>query len=302
MSLASGYDSVVKEIRRMSSPDLNWYSTHADFPFWPLYSLGEGAVPRKLEDRWRRCEECGAPRKPICDSSGLRALSLNEASKIHHFQLHFATDTRPEWLSYLRLRGLPATPEQHAAVVCNRGTKWHRQRMPRLAHAMRSLAVLRRAAHLMGEPVYLFGDDVKDYFNHFVHAAEIKHHVNTVFLDAGDLQDPPLYREAGNTLVFVHEKRMGFGLHAYSIIAQDFSDALNHMFREDVDAIEDPLLEADPRPVVQQWLAARRKLEEKHGGHQRRLYFVLMYCDDNIIGVVGLARAVRLLKAWREIT
>ncbi|KAL1524888.1 hypothetical protein AB1Y20_019767 [Prymnesium parvum] len=36
MSLAKGFPSVVKELKRMSAPDLRWYSNHADFPFWPM--------------------------------------------------------------------------------------------------------------------------------------------------------------------------------------------------------------------------------------------------------------------------
>ncbi|KAL1530135.1 hypothetical protein AB1Y20_001051 [Prymnesium parvum] len=201
LSLVKGFPSVVKEIKRMCAPELRWYSTHADFPFWPMYSLGEGCVPRKLEDRWRRCEEGGGPRKETFDQSGVRALSINEAS--------------------------------------------------RLAHAMRALLVLKRAAFLMQEPVYLFGDDVKDYFNHFLHAPEVLHLMNTVFLDADDLTEPAIYKQKKGALIFVHEKRMGFGLHPNSVIAQDFSEALNSMFREDVDRIEDPILEADTRPSAQ---------------------------------------------------
>lgn len=72
MSLSKGFPSVVKEIKRMASPDLNWYSLHADIPFWPIYSLGEGCVPRKLENRWRRCEEGGGPRKDVFDGAGIR--------------------------------------------------------------------------------------------------------------------------------------------------------------------------------------------------------------------------------------
>ena len=74
------------------------------------------------------------------------------------------------------------------------------------------------------------------------------------------------------------------------------------MLREDIDAVEDLILEADPRPAAHQWLEDRRRLEARVGGHQRRLYFVLMYCDDNIIGVVGVQRAVRVLRAWRALT
>ncbi|MGA1354685.1 MAG: hypothetical protein ACO32I_07955, partial [Candidatus Limnocylindrus sp.] len=180
--------------------------------------------------------------------------------------------------------------------------KWHRQHMPRLAHAMRALLVLKRAAYLMREPVYLFGDDVKDYFNHLTHASEVLHLMNTVFLDAGDLTEQAVYAQEKGSLVFVHEKRMGFGLHPNSVVAQDLSEAINHMLREDIDRIEDPILEADPRPSAQAWLQERRALEATVGGHQRRLYFVLMYCDDNIIGVVGAQRAVRVLKQWRTLT
>lgn len=63
---------------------------------------------------WRRCEEGGGPRKEPFDSDNVRALSNNEASRIHHFPLHYAADERPQWSEYLRARGLPATAQQHA--------------------------------------------------------------------------------------------------------------------------------------------------------------------------------------------
>ncbi|KAL3910101.1 MAG: hypothetical protein SGPRY_009184 [Prymnesium sp.] len=45
-------------------------------------------------------------------------------------------------------------------------------------------------------------------------------------------------------------------------------------------------------------MAERTALERRVGGHQRRLYFVLMYCDDNDIGADGVERAIRVLKHW----
>ena len=302
MSLSKGYDSVVKELNRMASPELQWYTYHADFPFWPMYSLGEGCVPRKLEDRWRRCEEGGGPRKECFDSGGVRALSLNEASKTHHMPQHYVDDRRPEWLAYLVARRLPATPAMIAAAVANRGSKWPAQYMPDLGDVMRILTVLKNAAHRMGESIYIFGDDVKDYFNHLVNAAEERWKINTIFLDGGaHLDEATFAAHDGSTLAFVHERRMGFGLHPNSNIAQEFSDTLIHLFRRDVDAVEDPLLEADPRPEAQAWLEQRRRVEAKHGGHQRRLYGALIYCDDNIVIVVGAARALRLLRQWRAL-
>ena len=52
---------------------------------------------------------------------------------------------------------------------------------------MRYLLVLRRVAHLLGEPLYIFGDDVKDFFNHFVHAPEVANHMNTIFLEDSEV-------------------------------------------------------------------------------------------------------------------
>ena len=302
MSLSSGFDSVQKELRRMSAPGLRWYTHHADFPFWPMYSLGEGAVPRKLENRWRRCEEGGGPRKETFDSAGVRAWSINEASRNYHMPQHFLLDSRPEMLQYLGERGLPATVEQEARRKLNRNTKWERQRMPSLAMVARDLVVLKRAGMLMSEPVYVFGDDAKDYFNHLVNAPEEEYKINTIFLDAGDLLEEAVHVQDKGSITFISQRRMGFGLHPNSIIAQEWSEALNSMLREDVDAVEDPLLEADPRPSVQAWLTERRKLQSRVGGHQRRLYSVFMYCDDNIIIVVGVHRAIRLLRAWRSLT
>ena len=300
LSLANGFSSVVKELKRMSTPELNWYSLHASFPFWPLYCLGEGAQPRKLEDRWRRCEEGGAPRHEVCDESGLRALSLNEASMTHHFPQHFAADTRPEWLDYLAKRHLPPTAEMVAAVAANRGTKWERQRMPTLAQAMRALVVLSRAAHLLGESIYVVGDDVKDYFNHLTHASEELYKMNIVFINSGDVDDPEFSAPKGS-LVFINEKRMGFGLHPNSMIAQEFSEVLMHLLRQDVDSVEDPIAESDPRESMRRYLEMRRAVERRTGAHERRLYSCLMYCDDGLLIIVGAARTIRILKIWRKL-
>ena len=301
LALANGYESVVKEMKRMASPELGWYTYHADFPFFPMYSLAQSAVPRALEQRWRRCEEGGAPRKECFDAEGLRALSINEASRVHHFPVHYAEDTRPEWLEYLRMRRLPATEAMHDEVAANRGTKWERSQLPTLTHVQRDLVVLRMAAFAMNEPVYVLGDDMKDFYNIMNHGSEVLHLMNTVFLDAGDLQEPGVHHVPGGTVAFIHEKRMGFGLHPNSMIGQDLSEALLFMLREDIDAVEDALLEADPRPSVQEWLRERRELETRVGGHQRRLYATHVYYDDNIIIVVGAPRAVRVLKKWKAL-
>ena len=222
MSLSKGYESVVKELNRMAAPELQWYTYHADFPFWPMYSLGEGCVPRKLENRWRRCEEGGGPRKEVCDGDGIRALSLNEASRTYHFPQHYAQDERPEWLEYLRQRRLPATAEMVAAAAANRGSKWAKQYMPDLTGIMKAMMVLKHAAQRMGESLYIFGDDAKDYFNHLANAAEELWKLNTIFLDGGEhLEEAIHLAHDGSKVAFIQERRMGFGLHGRGVAACD---------------------------------------------------------------------------------
>ena len=302
-SISKGYASVEKELHRLSEKD--WYRFYASPPFWPMYFNGQGATARKLEpDRWRRTTEGGGPRSELSDLSGTRVLSLNEASRIPHVPLHFQLDDRAQMLEWLRGRQLPPSVEEMARLIASRHSKWGPEIKPTLGMVMRDLVVLRRAAFLLNEPCYLLGDDIKDYFNHFAIAVEDLWKVGIAFLAMdGDLSRLPDIGEAtGDHLMFVSELRMGFGLSPNSKIAQDFSESLNFMFRQDMDEVEDPILEADQRPTAQAWLVHRRQVEANHGGHQRRLYMVHMYTDDNIIGVVGVHRCIRLLTGWRKLT
>ena len=85
---------------------------------------------------------------------------------------------------------------------------------------MQNIVVLKHVAQILNEPVYIFGDDIKDYFNHFVNAPEESWKLNTIFLDDHDLEAEGDFKDArGNQINFVHEKRMGFGLHPNSNIA-----------------------------------------------------------------------------------
>ena len=163
---------------------------------------------------------------------------------------YYYLDTRAEMLEYLRRRELPASPELWASIMAAYKSKWGREPKPTLRMVMRDLVVLKRAAFLFSEPCYLFGDDVADYFNHFAISPEDLWKVGIAFLGSeGDVSDAAPRRGAnGEYLVFVSEQRMGFGLSPNSKIAQDFSEALNFMLRQDVDAIEDPILLAEPTP------------------------------------------------------
>ena len=57
------------------------------------------------------------------------------------------------------------------------------QAMPTLAHAMRDISTLLAASRLPGEPIYIFSDDAKDYFNQLVRMLIAIHEVVNVKFD-----------------------------------------------------------------------------------------------------------------------
>ena len=334
-SLPFGYASVGKELRRLRS--MGWYEFFSSLPFWPMYLNGQGATARKLEpDRYRRTTEGGGPRAPTFDASGLQAISINEASHLYHMPRHFQSDERPEFRDWLQARGLPA-PSPAPALPTVRFSKWPKERKPQLASVMRDNSVFNRAGHLLGEPTYGFEDDAKDYFNQLAMASSELHKVGTVFLaEAGDL--PPSSggpAEETDRLVFVSERRLGFGTHGASNIAQRFSDALVVWYREDMDVAEaEARREAGPRERA--WLCLRLALQQRRGlpcvdihrwtrapeevlpdipapttvdaippGYvcpQLRLFSAYMYTDDPLFLTVGLERTKRALRIWRKLT
>ena len=327
VSLPSGYKAVGTELRRMRG--LGWYDFFPDFPFWPMYLNAQGSTARKLEpDRHRRTTEGSGPRMPTLDLSGLAAISINAASFMYHMPQHFVSDRRPEMLAWLRARGLPPPPDMDELLRTI--SKWHKELKPDLAKLMRDLAILKRVGHMLGVPVYGFGDDAKDYFNQLAMAECELHKLGIIFLaEPGDLPDlPPVGAPfVADRPVFVSELRLGFGTHGASNLAQRFSEALLHLFRLDMDAAEEPFFES-PAPALRQWLLARRKVAEvlastelaacraesscvpdatadaveRHYRVQRRLYTAFMYTDDPIWVVVGVDRTLRALRAWRHLT
>ena len=190
---------------------------------------------------------------------------------------------------------------------------------------------------MLGEPVYVIGDDFKDYFNQLAMAPSELHKVGTVFLaEAGDL---PLSggepAEGTDQLVFVSERRLGFGTHGASNIAQRFSDALVDWYREDMD-VADAEARQGAGPQEREWLHRRLALQRRYGlpcvdihrwtrapetvlpdipapttvdaiplGYvcpQLRLFSAYMYTDDPLFLTVGLERTKRALRVWRKLT
>ena len=337
-SLPRGFKSVAKEIRRLEK--LDWYDFFGDMPFVPGYYNGQGAVARRLEpDRFRRSTEGGGPRQPTRDASGLLAISINSASRYEHIPQYFLRDPRAEMLIWLERRGLmPAyqrarvgirseslreeREQLKGATAAAAPTKWPKEVKPTVAELMVYLAVLRRAAEVLGEPIYVIGDDAKDYFNQLGMATSELWKLNIAFLaEAGDLEE----NTAGtgqSQLLFISEKRLGFGTHGASNVAQRFSYALLDMFRDAMDEAE-ATAEDESTPAAVQWQAYRSEAqltanepchrtrrwraseEERAAGvmvcPQHRLYAVLMYTDDPLWIIVGRQRTMRAIREWRRL-
>ena len=258
---------------------------------------------------------------------------------------HFLRDELPKFRDWLRARGLPA-PSPSPASAASKFTKWPKERKPQLAAVMRDNAVFNRAGHLIGEPTYGFEDDAKDYFNQLVMAPSELHKVGTIFLaephDLARPHGPPPSAAASterlpgeNQLIFVSEKRLGFGTHGASNIAQRFSDALVVWYREDMDVADaEARSSAGARELA--WLQLRLDLQRRRGepciaihrwtqapgailpdipaptsvedippGYvcpQLRLFSAFMYTDDPLFLTVGLERTKRALRVWRRLT
>lgn len=263
VSLPLGFASVDRELRRMQA--MGWYSFFQDVPFWPIYLNGQGATARKLETtRFRRTLEGGGPRQPVFDSSGLRAIPLNEASRVYHMPAHFVVDQRPQFKEWLTQRGLPAPSREPTAASGSASSykfsKWPKERKPQLGAIMRDVAVLKRAAEVMREPVYSFGDDAKDYFNQLTVACSEYHKLGITFLAKGG-EAPGVQADQ---LYFISELRLPFGLHCASNVAQRFSDAILDLFREEMDSAEWKLNRRASGHKLE-WLRSRLRLQRRTG-------------------------------------
>ena len=106
---------------------------------------------------------------------------------------------------------------------------------------MRDLAVLMRAAYFIGLTCYVVGDDLKDHFNQLAMASSEFSKMGVIFLlqgvDGTPARGPPVGAETvfhapfGRTLLFVSERRLGFGAKVSSNYAQRFSEAVLMMLR-----------------------------------------------------------------------
>ena len=130
--LACAFDSTQLEIRRLSK--LGYSELFEGIPFWPMRGMCCGATPRKYCDRYRRTNDLSNPHNAMCDGDGVPVISVNDAASVPRVV---------DGVSYVRPK----------------------ERKPTLRGALRDLAKHMHHAHVSGQIVFVFTDDIKDYFN-----------------------------------------------------------------------------------------------------------------------------------------
>ena len=91
---------------------------------------------------------------------------------------------------------------------------------------LNDISILLYAAHVMNEPIFIWVEDAAFYFNQFGYASESLWQSNLVVSAQMEDLAKDGSRFLPGQLIFVSEKRLGFGSYASSNIAQRFSNAL----------------------------------------------------------------------------
>ena len=274
LSLQDGFSSVEKELHRLNAK--GWFNFSSWMPFVPGRYQPSGAVARKLERRFRRVWEAGAPRKPLFDGM-VMVVSLNVAS---------SNSTLP------------------GATL-----KWPKEIKNLPDDAIHDSSILRTAADPLGAPIMDGADDVSDFFNNlFMRTSELWK-LCTLWLPL----ETPTFRADDSTMdashpvvpgfpqaTYVSERVLGFGVVPASNVAQRFANFLVFQALRLFDEIDEPFRQQEcaDSPFLRAWVARRLLL----GPTQARLIALQMYTDDPRFSVVGNSRMVRWLRFWDAFT
>ena len=139
--------------------------------------------------------------------------------------------------------------------------KFPKEKKPALADVLRDVALLLAASLYLGEPIFIWVEDAAFYFNQFGYSPESLWLSNLVVnARAGDMEGGGRTFKAGQ-LVFISEKRLGFGSYASSNIAQRFSNALTGWVMEEFDKLESDARRAEIDQKWESWVAMRTPLD-----------------------------------------
>ena len=288
-SLAAGFCSVEKELRRLNKLGFNDF--FESFPFLPWCALANGATARKLEERMRRTTEPGAPRNFLADKANDEVVALNKriGAKDIVTQAGYLFPNQPTTTGHLTHSAAVAA---HSSAKPYKATRWPKEVKPRVEDFLHDLCVLKHAAAQLGEEVFVFTSDAKDFFNQLKLAPWCLPHVGLLWT--------ALHDEHAN-FTCVAEYSLGFGFSCASNIAQRFSNGILDIFRRHFDLADAADIAGD-RAAAPEYFAARDSLSRLTGRNEGRLMAVHMYTDDPVFIVVGALRAKRLLSVWRSVT
>ena len=263
--MANGIFSVEEELKRLASDD--YYGLFQHLPFLPRRLEPLGAVPRNLGP-WRRIMDAGAPRKWVFDSAGWSVVPLNEAAKgvesIHRDDPH------------------PALPVYEVG-------RWPPEVKPHLADYDHDASVLKYPSCTSGEQLVCFNDDISSYFHSFALAPQELWKVCCLYL-------PLCADHAVHT--FAAEYVLAMGIFHASNIAQRVSHAIVCLVNQHMEQLEAQHPETNPELVS--WLRSRRALNVDNRQPQDRLWALGMYTDDSHGTILGIPRAIRLLRSWHH--
>jgi len=160
---------------------------------------------------------------------------------------------------------------------------------------MNDLAVLMHSALLTGEEVFLFTDDIADYFNQFRVAPEDQWlNVAATLTQQGDSH----YDPARPSIAFVNDRMLGFGHVRASNHAQRHSNFMMEVLQRRALVRDRQISGARPEAAFHAWLSRRRALGERTGEPEDRRFFHMMYTDDALFAAVGVDETLNLLHSW----
>ena len=149
---------------------------------------------------------------------------------------------------------------------------------------MIGISVLLHLGTITGEALYFFTDDATNFFNQCLLARTEYHTCETIMLD---------YKK--DALVMVAEYCMSFGISPASNIAQRLAILIVEVVKKNFDEEEERYAEECNHPGFQQWRQTRRMLSSKTGRNEARCYFLEMYTDEPLGGILGAQRMKRFI-------
>ena len=104
----------------------------------------------------------------------------------------------------------------------------------------------------------------------------------------------------GGEAAWAAEYVLPFGAQAASNVCQAWAHAIMKLVRDLFDEME--AANPDEDPFVTQWVVDRKELGVRTGNVEHRLAVAECYTDDSFAAIIGVARTIRYMRAWHEVT